>query len=392
MLSGKSGQRRSPLSQSALGVLGLLLLSSSFACGDDDDASGVELGGDGDSGDGDGGEGQKIELKEGEWVWTDFADAFCRDGTNATIAIKQRAASKNLMIFLEGGGACYDSLTCAANPASAIREFLSRDGLLNESEPRNPVKDWNVVYVPYCTGDSHAGTNPEGVVDGVAGPQKFMGYSNMTVFLKAIVPLFPDLEKVLLTGISAGGFGASANTVQVMNAFPSTVKGMLIDDSGPAMSSKYLAPCLQEKWRNLWGLDNSMLKDCGADCPNPNDFVLDFSKHLAKTYGDRKSGIIEATEDLVIRGFFGVGQDNCTNRFLLDPPLPGPLFTEGLLDFREQMKEYPNFFTYYPSGSVSNQHTWLSSPSLYTYSVGGVALIDWVTAIINDMPTTNAGP
>jgi hypothetical protein len=150
---------------------------------------------------------------------------------------------------------------------------------------------------------------------------------------------------------------------------------------------------LQDRWRTLWGLDDSMLKDCGEDCPKKDDFVLDFSKHLAKTYGDRKSGIIEATEDLVIRGFFGVGQDNCTNQFLIDDPLPGKFFTEGLLDFREQMKDYPNFFTYFPSGSDSQQHTWLGSPALYSYSVGGVPLLDWVTGIINESPTVaNAGP
>ena len=166
------------------------------------------------------------------------------------------------------------------------------------------------------------------------------------IFLKTIVPMFPNIERVLLTGISAGGFGASANTPQVMAAFPSTVKGILIDDSGPAMSSKYLPPCLQDKWRNLWGMDNSMLKDCGADCPNKSDFVLDFSKHLAKTYGDRKSGIIESSEDGIIRGFFGAGQNDCNST--VTNLVPGPTFTEGLLDFRSQLTSYPNFYTYFP--------------------------------------------
>ena len=223
---------------------------------------------------------------------------------------------------------------------------------------------------------------------GVTGTQKFVGYTNMGIFLKEIVPMFPDIEKVLLTGISAGGFGASANTPQVMAAFPSTVKGILIDDSGPAMSSKYLAPCLQDKWRKLWGMDNSMLKDCGADCPNPSDFVLDFSKHLAKTYGDRKSGIIESTEDGIITRFFGAGTDDCKGSFATTP-IAGPTFTEGLLDFRAQLAAYPNFYTYFPTGT---QHTWLSTSSLYEYSIGGTPMIDWVTSIINETPTTNVGP
>lgn len=382
MLRGKMGQRSTPLSQSTVGLLAFALLTSSVACGGEDDSEGSELNGDGDS--------EKAFEREGTWKTMEFSDAFCRDGSNASILVSKNPDSKNLMIFLEGGGACYDSLTCVANPAATVILPMT-DGLFNEDEAKNPVKGWNMVYVPYCTGDSHSGTNPAGEVPGVPGTQKFVGYTNMGIFLKAIVPMFPDIEKVLLTGISAGGFGASANTPQVMAAFPSTVKGVLIDDSGPAMSSKYLAPCLQDRWRNLWGLDNSMLKDCGADCPKNDDFVLDFSKHLAKTYGDRKSGVIEATEDGVISRFFGVGQNNCTGSFLTDP-IPPATFTEGLLDFRQNMAAYPNFYTYFPSGAAAVQHTWLSSNSLYTYSVGDVALIDWVTAIINDTPTTNAGP
>ncbi|MFT3923732.1 MAG: pectin acetylesterase-family hydrolase [Myxococcales bacterium] len=376
MLGGRLGQRWTPLSQSALGLLGLALVSAVAACGDSPDSDGDTMG-----------EEQPFDRK---WDTMQFPDAFCRDGSNASILISKNPNSKNLMIFLEGGGACYDDLTCLANPPSTLVLPMT-DGIWDETKKNNPVKGWNMVYVPYCTGDSHSGTNPAGVVPKVAGTQKFVGYTNMGIFLKAIVPMFPDIEKVLLTGISAGGFGASANTVQVMNAFPSNVKGVLLDDSGPAMSSKYLAPCLQERWRNLWGLDNSMLKDCGTDCPNQNDFVLDFSKHLAKTYGDRKSGIIEASEDGVITRFFGVGQNECTGSFV-GAGIPGPTFTEGLLDFRAQLAPYPNFYTYFPSGDKAQQHTWLTSNSLYEYKVGDVAMIDWVTAIINGEATVNAGP
>ena len=31
------------------------------------------------------------------------------------------------------------------------------DGIFNRLNPTNPIRDWNMVYVPYCTGDIHGG-------------------------------------------------------------------------------------------------------------------------------------------------------------------------------------------------------------------------------------------
>jgi hypothetical protein len=41
---------------------------------------------------------------------------------------------------------------------------------------RNPLRDWNIVYVPYCTGDAQAGTKttPTDVPNGPRG-QYFVG-------------------------------------------------------------------------------------------------------------------------------------------------------------------------------------------------------------------------
>src|SRR5262249_34872373 len=153
--------------------------------------------------------------------------------------------------------------------------------------------------VPYCTGDVHLGTNDKGMISGVSGVQHFVGRKNLVAFLARIVPTFPDATQVLLTGISAGGFGASANAELVQKAFGS-IPVTMIDDSGPAMSSKYLPSCLQDKWAKTWGFADSLLKDCGSDCPDPTNFEIDYTKHLAKVAKGQSAGLIEATSDSVI--------------------------------------------------------------------------------------------
>lgn len=330
--------------------------------------------------------GNPITAPAGQWTYVEFPDTHCRDDSAAGIAVVLNSASTKLMIYLEGGGACFDGVTCLANPANVgAQQNAKTGGLFDRSNTANPVRDWNVVYVPYCTGDVHAGTNDAG---NIGGPQHFVGRLNIEKFMNRVVPTFPNVTQVLLTGISAGGFGAAANADFVQYAF-GTVPVTLIDDSGPPMSSQYVPACLQDKWRTTWGLDGSILKDCGADCPNHSDFTLDFAKHLAKRHPNTLGGLIETTGDNTITLFYGFGTNNCTGG--LTTPVPAATFQAGLMDFRSQMQAdgYSNFGTYFISGT---QHTWLGGASVYTQTTGGVKLIDWVSNLIDGTSAANVGP
>ena len=95
----------------------------------------------------------------------------------------RRGTSKNLVVFFEGGGACWDDLTCtfpiAAGLPSQVPQFFvpaidpnaspaNYDGIFKSDNPANPVKDWSFVYIPYCTGDIHVGSATQQYVS-VAG-------------------------------------------------------------------------------------------------------------------------------------------------------------------------------------------------------------------------------
>ncbi len=333
--------------------------------------------------------GMPLDVKEGAWSYVEFPDAYCRSGSKAGVSIFRNKQSKKVMFFFEGGGACFDDVTCLANP-DAIGEGSKAPsgGILDRANAQNPVKDWNFVYLPYCTGDVFAGTNANASIGGT--PQKFVGYLNTKIFLQRLVPTFADATDVLVTGVSAGGFGAAMNAALIQRAFP-WVKAKAIDDSGPPLPSSALATCLQKKWRETWGFEQSILAECGAACPNKDDFTMDFGVFLAKSFNDRLSGLIEAQEDFVISGFFGAGLDigggPCSGIPLLTA-VPADQFKAGLLAFREAAKSYKNFGTYYPPGGT---HTFLQGPDFYTTSVEGVSLLSWVSDIINDRATSHVG-
>src|SRR5690606_24070066 len=140
-----------------------------------------------------------------EWTYIEVPGTVCMNGSTAGFGVNYNPESSNVMIYLEGGGACFSD-ACDFT-AFSIPFVPPIDGIFSRSNDNNPVKDWTMIYVPYCTGDIHAG-DAEQMLGGQL--RQFRGYSNITTYLQQWVPSFPA-DRVLLTGISAGGFGAALN-------------------------------------------------------------------------------------------------------------------------------------------------------------------------------------
>lgn len=322
-------------------------------------------------------------LTPNSWTWVPVAGTHCRDGSDTGIAVNLASPpSDKVVIYLEGGGACVDQFFCS--PVATPEKFGSAEftawqsggglatapdgGIFGRTDTSNPVAGWNYVYIPYCTGDVFVGDNPNGMVPLVTMPQQFVGYTDVHLDLERIVPTFPNATKVLLTGISAGGFGASANYVQTARAFGSTPV-YLLDDSGPPFQAPYLATCMQTQFASLWGMTGA-LADCGSDCSNPSSYFVDYSKHLAKTYPTMPFGLIESTQDAVISLFFGYGNPgNCAGSPLPGASLPATTFTAGLADAQKQLSGASNFGSFIFTGM---QHTSIGATTTFDQGVTNI--------------------
>lgn len=370
---------------------GLMLL----ACGDDvdDGPSSGGSGGNADSGttsaggggggnDGTGGGpvvGDPIEAPANTWTWVDFPEASCRDGSTTGIGVNLNPDATEVLIYLQGGGACWNSLTCQANPSTfGAAEFGGgsslASGIFSRSNAANPVANWNHVFVPYCTGDVHSGSNPDGMIGGQ--PQRFVGYDNMEAYLKRLVPTFPNATKVLLAGASAGGFGASGTSYLVQQYF-GPVEVVTLNDSGPAMRGDVLAPCLQTQWRDTWGLDETFLGACGDNCPDKTDFLVDYVRWVSEVVSpDRRWALMSTRSDDTIRFFFGLGENNCASFTAMD----AARFSAGLDALADEVQPNPNFGIFYAPGT---SHTFLRSPSFYSTEVDGVVMADFVRDLVD---------
>jgi hypothetical protein len=323
--------------------------------------------------------------EDGVWTWVDFPEAQCRDGSATGIGVRYGSGS-GVAIYFEGGGACFNAVTCQANPSSFDGgDFNSyaknaNGGIYDANNPDNPLADWTFIFVPYCTGDVHAGARPDASIAGVGGTQQFVGYLNVEKYLERIVPTFiADTDHVLVTGQSAGGFGAAFNYDRIADAFPGK-KVTLLDDSGPPMSDAFMVPCLQKMWRDAWGLDDTMPADCANCFPANGGGIVNLGRYLGNKHTGQKLGLISSVGDNTIRFFFGFGNNNCT------PVLPSTTverFTMGLNDLRDNWLDKPDdtWGTFYLSGE---QHTWITGGSFTSAtSGGGVKLIDWVRDLLD---------
>ncbi|HTQ46108.1 MAG TPA: pectin acetylesterase-family hydrolase, partial [Polyangiaceae bacterium] len=189
--------------------------------------------------------GAPITAPADQWTFVPFSNAFCGNGASTGIGINPHAGATRVLVYLEGGGACWSELTCYTTMTAAYfttgysaQDFATEStdttnlaqpgGFFDRTASANPFKDYSFVYVPYCTGDIHAGNN---VATYGTNMGHHVGYANMTAYLSRIVPTFPGMQRVVLAGSSAGGYGALFNWWQTQQAFGS-VRVDLIDDSG----------------------------------------------------------------------------------------------------------------------------------------------------------------
>ena len=288
----------------------------------------------------------------GTWTFTNVEGALSRDGSPAGFYYKtSKTGNKNLLIYLAGGGVCADNFFCNMNPPNKEASLTAENvgtGVFNifgpdqeaqdpngerwqsgifKDDPSNPAKDWNVVFIPYVTGDVFFGSKPNGTIPDVEGTFQFVGKSNMQKFWSRIVPTFSDAPVVLLSGSSAGGIGALLNYTYLADAYIDQGKGarvFVLDDAGPFFDDAQLEVCMQKRYREIYGLDDSFPKDCtGCTSPDGGGLVAGMLSFLADKYPDLVlGGMVDSNQDEIMKFFFSEGLEDCS---YIDNPIVGLL-------------------------------------------------------------------
>ena len=245
-----------------------------------------------------------------KWVWIPIAGTRCADDSEAGIGVNFTNQSRELVVFFQGNGVCYDALTCnlfkdllvgmGPDPIEHLwwgNEKAGEVGIFDRSDATNPFRKSNFVVFPHCTIDAHT-ADKDSEYPGV-GVVHQHGYANVTKALPLIVPTFADATRVVVAGFSAGGIGATANYHQIATAFEAVGKPppLLINDSGPILRPPFLSKGAQDRLRAGWGLDVTL----DAFCPKcASDGLHAIYETIAELHPGVRSSQLCAYSDSVV--------------------------------------------------------------------------------------------
>ena len=335
------------------------------------------------------------ELGEG-WIEIDHIAADgevpcqCSDGSDWNFYAREgRAGSSKVMVLFEGGGACWNELTCT--PSTGVyKRRVSDDresyeatalaaigGVFDASNPANPLADYTVVFVPYCTGDTHLG-NAE-VTYGDDLTIQHRGALNSRAAMDWVVQTYADVDDLFVTGMSAGSVPTPLFAGMLADDLPDARVVALADASGGYPTAPEFSAVIEANgsmdilpdWQVYEGVtaaDLGIPALAWSTAAHNPDIVL-------ARYDNAYDGVQAA-----FRSFLGVTADD----LLAD-----------IVAIDAEIEENSRPISSYIA--PGDDHTILMSDRLYTETVAGVAFVDWLSDLVEGVPVgdvicTECGP
>lgn len=343
----------------------------------------------------------------------------CRLGNkDFSFFFKPGKEKKKLVVFFDGGGSCWDSNTCVTGQQTPLSAYvpelkgISTQGLFDQSNPKNPYRDWNIAVLPYCTGDIHWGSKDQAYTDftgRITGTQggtvtiHHRGFDNFLYVREWLMNHFAEKEekkekgeddneaeninKLLVTGSSAGAYGAAFAYPHLKQAFP-RANGYLLADAGNGVISDAL---LQQAVRlpdERWGASRNLVRNIpGMDgiFNQPADrFAPAYFSALAGFYPQDRFSQYTTLFDVIQALFFNISlnQNNIAAWGNLTPQVYGA-WTNQMVNFAFITAANPNYRFYIASGC---NHTVLRFNDDYysTQTTQVPSFLNWFKALTKE--------
>lgn len=303
----------------------------------------------------------------------------------------QQGTADGLVVFFQGGGACWSDGTCSkprlagdhalfkGNEASSLYEAellpdvdpTGMTGLLDRSNPLNPVRDWSKIFLPYCTGDVHSGSNtanyrnPE---NGQAFTIQHRGADNAQVVAHWMRANVPAPARLLVSGSSAGAYGSAGSYAALRELYPNA-RAVYLGDAGMGVTTPEFESARDASWN--YQLPASVF---GPNAQRTPDAEL--IGRLAAFFPRDRFAQYTAIYDATQRAFLGQmgGAKTCDT------------WTTRMLGELARRQASPNFRSYVAEGEI---HTILRSPLFFTQQSGGESFAQWVGKLISDQAPEN---
>jgi hypothetical protein len=324
----------------------------------------------------------------------------CMDGSTYSFFVKRGSVNK-LVMYYQGGGACWNQVTCGIplcdttvqpsgsdNPNDPVNHY----GFGDLSNLLNPFKDWNIVFVAYCSCDIHYGDAVQDYTDAYPIPPLHVvhhGFHNAKVAEKWAREHFVNPEMVFVTGSSAGAYGAVFNAPLLEKVWPASQFRVLGDAGNGVITKDFL-----ENEFSHWNFTANLPPDIPGvmESITSGSGLVAYTEAVASYFPDTLWAHYATAFD------GGTGGQTGFYNVMLNPNsvLEWLNWWDASCDFNAHMVdqatatavdvalENDNYRYYIGSGS---RHTMWGSNKVYTDTTGNVPLIvDWINAMLTGSP------
>ena len=297
------------------------------------------------------------------------SDCMCADGSAFHFYLREASPTK-VLFYLEGGGACFSGDMCKpgsgtySETISPVSKLEDSPGIFDFANPENPFADYSVVYVPYCTGDVHAGNITKDYGNGVVTQHK--GFVNASNALDTMIERFPDTTQLVVAGSSAGSFPTPVFAGMAGDQLPNADLKVFADSSGAVPDAMGF---VIGNWGTLETLpDWPELQGVTVDQFTPAYTFIKAAEHNPKITFARHDFAFDSVLSSFAR-MAGLSPDDLVSVMQTNE---SKVETTGV-----------NVANWISPGA---DHTIAVRDEFYTEEMNGVRFVDWFTAFMNDSP------
>ena len=318
----------------------------------------------------------KEDPKVGKWYRLSTSEMKSSEGKEYH-ALFKKGSENNVLVYFAGGGVSVDEKTARNDtyntvlvwPDMLANTTMNMGGLATNIDG-NPLKGWTVIMFPYATGDFHCGTGEFRYTD-KDGKEKILyhnGYINFTEAMDLVMEKagVSDPENVIVTGYSAGGWGASILAEDVFaKYFPKAKNKTVLVDSSVALFDDWKDTAI-----NVWKTPQHI-----TDRINSNNITLDVLTALHNDIPEANILFDCSTRDgslAQVQRYFSTKEiDETTGEMPVNED-DGDAFQKTLKEFVLKLKEQADAHVYifdgkpwYEEGNNLTSHTIISVPYVF---------------------------
>lgn len=306
------------------------------------------------------GVGSVAQAQEWQPITPGGIDQVCAHGTPYTFFVRAGDPNK-LLIFFQGGGGCWNDETCAPNTGLFDEVVEGNEagaftqGIFDIGNGENPLADYTAIFIAYCTGDYHLGTQ---AVEYASGTIEHKGAVDATAALNWTFENYPRPTDVVVTGCSAGAIGSIYHTPTIARRYRSAHLTQF-GDAGVGV--------INPGWGgfDVWGVRNRRA--------SPDQFVTSLYSSAARSLSRGRFAQYTTYNDSVQTGYYVM--TGAVNAWPLE------------MDARiSSLQNSANFNSFVAPGS---EHCIATTNRFYTETVEGVRFRDWFAALVTGDPLEN---